>query len=380
MAILNPAEQFDKIKKSAISAIEQMFPVEGRTHSLILKKVWIEDSLNMNDYKAQFNAMDKDRTWGVPVYVDMELIDNETKKVVDKESKMKLMSLPKATSRGSYIVKGNEYTFTNQLRLKPGAYTIASENGDLRTFVNMGKGKSFNMTQDPSTNIFRIEIGQGKRKLYPLLKALGVSEQKMKDAWGTEVYDANKSAEGNIETEISGITEAVYGKGKSTKDYGTNLEMIKTYMKGTEISPETTKITLGESFNKMDGDMLLSASKKLFQVHNGEKKTDDRDSLAFKDLHSAEDFIKERLVKSRRQLLSKVNRNLNAKTKINQIINSKNFSDLIVKEFTGPSHANVGGQTNPATMATNFYRTTVTGEGGVSSAHQMSLAMRSLSL
>jgi len=129
--------QHDDIKKQTVQTLRSLFPITGQRQKLVLNDVWIDDALTWNDFKGQASHKSKDKTWGVPVYASFNLLDTKTNEIIDTTKKIKLFNMPKITSRGTFIVKGNEYQVTNQLRLKSGAYTIRQQNNQIKTSFNL---------------------------------------------------------------------------------------------------------------------------------------------------------------------------------------------------------------------------------------------------
>ena len=140
MALINIEKQFESIKQAAIQAIKTIFPASKDKHELILNNVWVEDKQDVDDYSAQTKVKARGGSWGASVYVDLTLRDKGTKKIIDREKKIKLFLLPKLTQRASYIVRGNEYQVANQLRLKAGAYVKQMKGGGFKTQINLSKG------------------------------------------------------------------------------------------------------------------------------------------------------------------------------------------------------------------------------------------------
>lgn len=362
--------QFKEIKDAATSAIQNIFPVSGKKRELLLENVWVEDNVSSNDYKNQAKTKNREGTWGVPVYASLTLKDKATGEVIDKQAKVRLFLLPKATDRWSYIVKGNEYQVHNQLRLKPGAYTLRKQNGELKTSVNLAQGKNFDLMFNEGSGIFTItKVGGGQANvpLYPLLSHLGVSDSAISKAWGSEILTANKQG-----TNSRDVDRAMSAFGlKSTQS-------LSEYFDKTKIDPETTKTTLGQEFTKVGGPMLLASSKKLLEVHTGKKEPEDRDALEFKELHSLEDFIKERLEKNKRALEGKIRRTIDnpKRTKVSQVVNPGAFNSVVESFFTQDDKSATPEQTNPLEMLSGQYKATIMGAGGISSEHAVTPEMR----
>lgn len=362
--------QFEEIKKSAVDALKEIFPVEGKMRTLKIGNIWVEDKADPQDYAAQAALKNKEGTWGVPVYASMGLIDKATGKVIDHSEKVKMFNLPKITDRFSYIVKGNEYQVTNQLRLKPGVYTLRKQNGELKTQINLAKGRNFDIAFNEATGIFTIKKiggGQANIPLYPVLTHLGVSAQAIVTAWGAKLEGANRLTD----SKVIQRTEAAFKVKEGT---------LKAYFDTTQISPETTKIVLGQPFEKVDGPMLLAASKNLLDVHLGKKDPVDRDSLTFKSLLSVEDFIHERIQKNKKALSFKVSRNIDnpKRVKVEQIVNPEAFSSIVESFFTQDDKSATPEQTNPLEMISGAYKATIMGSGGITSEHAITSNMREI--
>lgn len=370
MANFDLEKQFDAIKKSAVDAIKEIFPVEGKIRSIRLDKVWVEDSMDSTDYSSQAASKNKEATWGAPVYASLTLIEKASKKEVDKADKVKLFTLPKITSRFSYIVKGNEYQVTSQLRLKPGVYTLRKQNGELKTQINLAKGKNFDLSFNERTGIFYIQKvggGQANIPLYPVLTYLGVSPSRITDRWGQKLESANRITDPKV------IARAAAA-------FGVKSGELKEYFSKTEISPETTRSVLGQAFDRVDGPLLLEASKHLLDVQLGNKEPTDRDSLAFKELHSVEDYLHEKIQKNKQSLGFKLKRNIDnvRRVKLSQLVNPGSFNSVVESFFTQDDKAATPEQTNPLEMLTGQYRVTTMGSGGITSEHAITPEMREI--
>ena len=362
--------QFEAVKKSATDALKEIFPVEGKLRTLKIDNIWVDDKADPQDYAAQSSLKAKDGTWGVPIYASMSLVDKASGKVIDHSEKIKMFNLPKITDRCSYIVKGNEYQVTNQLRLKSGVYTLRKQNGELKTQVNLAKGKNFDLSFNESTGQFTIKKiggGQANIPLYPVLAHLGISGSAIASAWGSKLEAANHLTDAKIVQRA----ESAFGVKKGD---------LKAYFDTTQLSPETTKTVLGQPFEKVDGPMLLAASKNLLEVQLGKKDPVDRDSLAFKELHSVEDFIHERIQKNKKALSFRVSRSIDnlKRIKIEQIVNPAAFSSVIESFFTQDDKSRTPEQTNPLEMMSGAYQATIMGSGGITSEHAITASMREI--
>jgi DNA-directed RNA polymerase beta subunit len=365
---LGRSEEFSNIVKSTSTALKDIFPIKGKKHTLVLKKHWLDGGDAPENFEEQKKIKMKSGTYAKNVYGSFELIDNKSGKVIDRSEKVKLMSIPIKTHRDSYIVKGNEYQVKQQLRRMPGVYTFAKETGgDFKTQFNLSKGKNFDITFDPAERKFNVAVGNTKRPLYSLLKTMGASEDEMAKAWGREILSANKSK--NLAVDAKRLSKAF----KLESD---TPQAFQSYFKGTSLSPDITSITLGQRHDKVSPKLLMEAAKKLKDVYRGEAEADDVESLLFKDLHSTEDYLKERLLKNIRPIQNKIRRKLDKKDKVSDILRLGDLNEKIETFFTTDERSNPSEQYNPAHFLGSATRATLMGPGGITNVQQLKPSMR----
>lgn len=363
-------QQTESVKNSALNAVRSIFPVTGRLRTIRLDNVWVDDKAPADDFTGQAKTKLREGTWGAAVYAALSLVENSTGRVIDSAPKMRLFLLPTATARHSYIVSGNEYQVNNQLRLKSGVYTIRKQNGELKTQVNLSRGRNFDLAFDEANGVFALQkIGGGQTNipLYPLLTHLGVSPGMVSQAWGSRLEAANR----RTDPKAIQRTETAFGVKK---------DGLRDYFDKTRLPADTTKLVLGNSYEKVDGPMLLAASKNLLDVQLGKKEPVDRDSLAFKEIHSLEDFISERLEKNQKELADRMKRQVDVlgRTKLTQLVNPGRFAATIEGFFTQDDKAATPEQTNPLEMLSGGYKATFMGSGGITSHHAIKDEMRQI--
>lgn len=377
MAYVVATNAFDILKDRTSKTISDYFPIEGRKNILRAKKVWVEDNLSMDDIRSQKEAKLKGRTWSVPVRAELELVDKATGKVKDTKS-ITVAQIPKITNRYSYIVGGNEYQINNQFRLKSGAYTRVKANGQLTTQWNLAKGLGFDVNFDPKTKKMTMKhLGKGSNiALYPVLKAMGVDDDTIERQWGREIFNANRREKEDVA--LKKFYKNLKGENPASPDEARKL--VVEEMSKTELRPDSTKITLGKPFTEVTGEALMAGSRKLLRVSRQEERPDDRDSLQFKDLHSAEDLVNERLDKSnaRRTIIRKITNTLDKHTAVKDIVNPEFFSKPIKSFFTSSTLSERPDQTNPAGFLVGNRRTTIMGEGGISSDLQVTMGAKTI--
>lgn len=365
MARLSPTEGFEVLKDKVTKTVEDLFPIVGKRNTLKVDNVSVKDALDIDDIRSQKDAKVKGRTWAVPVEANVSLVDNISGKTVDRQ-KLRLMNLPKHTRRYTQIVDGQEYQINNQWRLKSGIYSRIRDNGQLESQFNLAKGRGFHLRFDPESRQFNMEYGTSNIPLHPLMREMGVSHEAIEKAWGKQISEANQQDQ----------TKAVMkfykaSTGEKAPDLETAREHLFETFGGTQLRPDTTKLTLGKAFDKVDGNALIAASQKLLHVSQGKAEPDQRDALPFKELHSTEDFFSERIQKGSRDILRKIQNNIDRRKKVRDVVGPDVFNKPVRTLFR-TSLAEIPGQTNPLEMMSNQMKTTITGEGGIKSAHGIS--------
>lgn len=369
MARLSPEEGFEILKDRVKDATKGIFPIVGRAHTLELHDIDIPSDLNIDDIRSQKEAKLAGRTWAVPVEATLALKDNQSGAVIDKQ-KIKLMNLPKYTRRYSHIIDGKEYQIDNQWRLKAGAYSMVKNDGSLETHFNTAglKGRGFKVGFDPASRAFTMEYDNKHLPLLPLLHGLGVPPDEVEKAWGKDIVQANAA---DPHKPVMRFHEIVTGEKAPSLDVAKNT--LQMTMHETQQNPDVNKITLGAPHTNTNGDAILAASKKLLGISRGTEKSDPRDSLMFKELHSLEDFVGERIQKGSREITRKIKNTLDRKGRsVREVVGPDVFNRTVRSLFTGPSGlSNTPEQLNPLEMISNQMKTTITGEGGIQSEHRI---------
>jgi len=349
--------------------------IDNKDVDLKVRKVWIDDRHDNGDIALQQEIRNKGQIWGSNLRAQLELVDKESGKVIDSVDSIKIANIPKLTSRNTYLVKGNEYQFMKQSRLRPGVYTKSQSNGDITSFFNVDKtidfdrgfNNNFKLSFTPESKLFIMQYGTKKVPLVNAMMALDVPKEQIISSWGKDVFDANYRKYGGQENiNTNKLYLAVFGKAPA-KDIGP--EQVKREIKDrlfkTELDPETTKITLGKSYNHVNSASLLAASHKVLKVHRGEDEPDDRESLIFKSFFDAEDHIREKLVKNLDKIKWNVGMKLARTRSINKSLSSQTFDPFISGTITSSQLSNPPNQTNVMSIIGESSKTTVMGEGGI---------------
>jgi hypothetical protein len=125
--------------------------------------------------------------------------------------------------------------------------------------------------------------------LLPVLKAMGVPEQKIREAWGNELFAANAKHDDAKAVDKLFAKIAKVPEGDPEK----RRQSVAEFFGKMELDPEVTGRTLGKAYTHLTPDVYLDSVRKLLAVHKGEADSDDRDSLAYQHFMGPEDLIAE---------------------------------------------------------------------------------------
>lgn len=230
------------------------------------------------------------------------LRDNEGQEIARRKSQ--IAQVPYMTDRGTFVMRGNEYTVSHQTRMLPGVFTRKKQNGDYESHINVSKGYGHRVFLDPESGVFRVEMGQAKIPMLPLLKAMGVSDSQLRDAWGNELLAANMKQDSP--QAISKLYDKLYN-GRKEEGVDKREAVVKAFNE-MELDPEVTRRTLGGEYSNAGPDTMMAVTGKLLRVARGEEQPDDRDAMPYQRIIGPEDLFAERFKKAKtlaRQLLWK---------------------------------------------------------------------------
>lgn len=380
MENLDYETQFEKVKKDVVDAFTKALGIEasGTNRQIKVNKVWVEDVKDSADWESQREAVRKDKTWGVPVYASLDLVDRKTGKVFSTAKRIKLATLPKNTDLGSFIVKGKHYQVQNQLRRKPGIYVTEKKTGEKKTEINIA-GRPFDIQYDDEEARFTFIRGQNKTglALYPILSRLGISDATLAKEWGEEVLARNKAVPQKKQDEAV-MKAALYFTRSKHDSPDAAAKAIGEFLMETTIRPEVTKETVGKAYKTASPLAILRGSTELLKAAKGERKPDDRQALEFKKVMSMGDLIHERLIQPNGELAqtlskfrTKIGYRLNNKkappSDITKLVSSNELSPLFSNFFSQSELSTTTDQTNPLNILNGMSKITILGEGGVMS-------------
>lgn len=359
------ASKQEDIRAKAVNEIQRAFPMVGKKYTLDVGNVAVTaKDYGPEDYKkARLSA----RTLAEPVSGTLTLRENSTGKVVQSVSKFPLMRLPHMTAHHTFLVDGNAYSLSNQIRMRPGVYARKKRNQELEAQFNLGKGRGFRLSMDPKKGEFNMEYGTSKVPLYPILNRLGVSDSVISKKWNPALMEKNRAAYGAKADKYVGKLYDKLVRPMNQVAGEDKVEAVKREYDATILDPQVTRKTLGRGFDRVTPDALLAASEKLLVAYNQNEDFDERDSLAYKQYLSADDFIAERIRLDARDIKRKVMGKLERTRDIRKALPTSPFTPGIRKFLATSALSGSPTQINPVEIMDAAARITPMGEGGIPS-------------
>jgi DNA-directed RNA polymerase beta subunit len=366
-----------QIRTKATEALRQAFPLALRD-----KRITVSDvQVHSRDFgpQDQKQALLSGGSLYEPVKATITLHGADGKEI-DKVRNFTLLNLPYFTERHTFILDGNEYNVSNQLRLKPGVYTRRRGNEELEAAFNLSKGANFRLSLDPTQGHPYVEYGTTSIPLYSVLRKLGVPHADISSHWGADVARQNETAfAGKHDKHIAKLYEKVTHPSKRTAtNPETQLEAVRTAYAATAMDPVVNQETLGQGFSSVTPQALLTASKKLLNVYKNNAPVDDRDALQFKTYHSVDDFIKERISLDARALANKVKGRATSKVGLRDIMPASPFSGGVRSFLTGSQLSSIPTHINPMEAIDHAVRVTSLGEGGIANERAIPAEARTI--
>ena len=363
--------QRDSIYGAAIQALQRVRPIANATHRIELADLQYDGDYRprLKDEKA---AVLKQTSLHRPLKGTVRLVSQADNKVLD-EQRVTLAHIPHLNSRGLFTRNGVSWALRNQSRLRPGLYTRNRQDGGTETHFNIrpGTGRAFRMTLDPESGLFRFQVEQSQTRAYPVLKSLGVTDEELEEAWGTELLEKNRTRPTKAHNEPLDVAKFVQKLTNRPVDPDLAPSVLQDVLGRAEVDEEVTGMTLGRPVRNLDRSVLMDATRTILKVAKGERRPDNRDSQAFQSIHSAEDLIGERLSRDQAGALRKLLWRAGREGKLGSVpsgILNRNIGSL----FEGSGLAQTVEETNPLEIYDARQAITRLGEGGISSAQMVS--------
>lgn len=275
-------------------------------------------------------------------------------------------------------------------------YTRRTNNGELETNINTGKGATFSLGMDSKTmQIFFSKINGNSLNIpiAPLLtKGFHLSDAEITHFVPADVWAANKKlSQGKEDVALGQLYRRLVDRREQSKSVSPE-EMgvaLKRRLAEMTLDKQTTEITLGKAFGGIEPETLLRAMKNIVEVYSRKRPEDNRDSLQFKRVQNLPDFISRRFEENKQhqtvgKAFDRIKFNL-SKLKddapsLREVLPAKPFNKIYTDFVIGSQLSSTPDETNPIESIENVGKVTLIakGEGGMSSERQATMESRNV--
>jgi len=371
-------ERFAALLNNLKNRVDRMFPIRGERNEISVSNLrWVNTGSDMyGDPELHKKYKTTGRTLASRLLGDVTITDTTSKRVLDRQMGHPILAVPHLTSKQSFIVGGKEVQIVNQIRLKPGTYTRYTADNNVETFINTAGG-GYRIQFDRLRQVFRIRVGQSTYVyLYPILKALGVTDVDLRKIWGDEILQANRKFDRPAElTKLYKKMRPYAEQPETTEELA---EAIKDFFASKPLDPNITKLTLGTKYSRIEPKVLVASSEKALRLARGEVKADDTENLAYKSLHSVDDFVFEKLEQNAPMAERSIKYQIDRRPSVVDVLPPSLFTKPVQRFFTTSEFSRYSDQNNPIDMVGVQSLVTSMGEGGISSVHAVSDRLRAL--
>lgn len=353
------------IYDGCLEAVKNRFPVEDDTYRLELADVHYDGP---QDYSLedQKQALMKSKNLRTSMKGRWRLVHKPTNTVLG-EREDTILQVPYYTDRGTIINNGNDYSIISQMRLRPGVYARRRRTGELESHFNIksGTGRAFRFELEPESGTFKLTVGQSHVPLYPILKAIGVTDQDMMKYWGADIVAANAK-----QSDAQALKKTYQRMAGAKADDNANQlamgQFIKDSIEKYQVDPEIVARTMGVETDHVTPELMLRATQKLLDINRGDAKPDNRDNPRYASVYSIEDLMRERIDKDAGRLTKSLLYKVRRDRSLNRL--PKNALTPYLDSFIlGSGLTMPGEETNPLSNLTQMNRISRFGEGGIRS-------------
>lgn len=317
------------------------------------------------------------QTISVSLTAKVKIINLKTGEEIYSGNKL-IANVPYMLSDGSFVLNGTKYILVNQLRLKPGIYFRKKKNGNPEAVVHVVGDMapvSHRYIFDPRTLKLTVEIGQMTMPITAWLKFLGASDEEIKYALGSELYQANYKS-------FSPATlwsRLKFRFGRFAQPGQTPEQTVQEILKNLNLNTEITKRVMGKPYTGVDKYTAFDIVSKLINLNKGIYQPPDRDDLAFKEVYGPEDLIAESFSLLPQTLAFHLRKYAFSKSKQpEKIIPAGVATKNIMDWFYGSGLGMNPDEVNPIEMYDIFSKVTIMGRGGINDPEIVTLEARSI--
>ena len=358
--------------------IKNLLEVEDSGKRLVVSDFYYAVPEDLTDPHRVTDIKERGKDLTVPLKARFALIKDG--KVIARSKPRLVAQIPFPTDVGTFVLGGQEFNVSKQLRLAPGVYVTKRKDGRIKAQVNTSTRQNMDVYFAPDKHKFTFRIGGKAFPLYPVLSALGVTEEQMRDAWGHTIYARNKKSGKAVNDTIAKLYGVMYRFDKLPESHAERVRKIRQAFSETEVDPWVTGVTLGKKYPVASGDMLLRATRKALGVSRSKVEEDDMEALYFKEPYNIGRMVEYALERASGRIRNKVKQRLRNTNDLDSIVSRplSALSSTIKRKYNEDELARTPDQHNPLGMYHDNTEITFLGEGGISDRQMISEKARGI--
>ncbi len=345
--------------------IKELMEVEDSGKSLVLENLHYRVPADLIDPQNLTRIREEGKDLTIPLRGSFALMQDG--KVISRSRPRLLTNVPFPTDMGTFILGGQEFNVSKQLRLSPGVYVTKGKDRRVKAQVNSSKRQNMDIYFDPDKHKFTFHVGGRAFPLHPIMSMLGVPEEQMQKAWGHTLYARNKkSGRAASDASIKLFNTMYRYSTPGTREE--NEVKLREAFADTEIDPWVTNVTLGKEFPNVSGEMLLAATQKALRVSSGKEDEDEREALHFKVPFNIGSMVSYAIERNANTIKNKIKFRLRKTDDIDSIVSRPlvTLGTTIKRKYNEDELARTPDQHNPLGMYHDNTEITFLGEGGIS--------------
>ena len=355
--------------------------VEGKTKTLVYSNVTPQKT--DTSFKKLSDTINSKGTMSQKYKADVTIHDNETGKVLDHKKGIYIGDVPIYTKKGGFVVDGNTYNLPNQIRLKPGAYTLNKANGDVETMFNVKNGRGMKIVSPQDKDDVKVQIGSRQFNPLDMAKILGASDKEIDSTMGKKVADSLRK-KSDVEGTALKLAQTLGLVGPDiTPPNKEVMSQLRDYFHKTELDKSVTSHTLGKPITSVNKDAIMLGVKRNVAVKRGDEPEDDKENLMFKRVITPEKLMAEGVARDLRKPEAKMKGLLNnpfQQANISDVLKEPTLKHAAKRFLTTSAISRMPEEYNPLHTLQGSSDITPLGEGGITSSEMITPSVRSLHL
>lgn len=373
-------EMNEAIRKEITSTFDGR-RVEGKKKTLVYSNVKPQKA--DTSFKLLASAINSGKTVSQKYKADVSILDNETGKVLSEKKGAYIGEVPMYTKKGGFVVDGNTYNLPNQIRLKPGAYTLNKANGDVETMMNVKNGRGMKIVSPQDKDDVKIEIGSRQFSPVDVAKILGATDKEIDSTIGKDLA-THLRKKSDLEGTALKLSQTLGLTGPDiTPPHSEVSKGLREYFEKTELDKSVTQHTLGKPVVSVDKDAILLGVKRNVAVKRGSEPEDDKENLMFKRIITPEKLMAEGIQRDLMKPEAKMKGILNnpfEHTDVSEVLKEPTLKHAAKAFLTTSAISRMPEEYNPLQTLQGSSDITPMGEGGITSTEMITPSVRSLHL